>query len=156
MAILHSLIKYIPKSSFTSKILPFTSNHFKEANFPKNIESMYDYVYREKKVDKNKYFQISKILNDGSHKDDFHEKLTINCLIYKNHDYIILENNSVIFDKNCDIYYNYGLNVVLSDRKTKYNTNYKIHFSNFMYANQLDLYEHYNNRIQKIYDNIHF
>jgi hypothetical protein len=143
---------FVPKSSFTAKILPSTSLFFRTCNFPHNLELEYNHLYKERVAHEGLYFDISKQIYKRYEKESYVEKLLITTLIHKNNDFIILENNSILFNKNGDLNNNYALNVVLSDFGNTYTTNYKICFDNFKDANKLDLYYHFNHRIQNIYD----
>jgi len=143
---------FIPKSSFTTKILPSTSLFFRTCNFPVNLELEYNHLYKERVIHQGLYFDISKQNYKGYEKESYIEKLLITTLIHKNNGFIILENNCILFNKNRDLTNNYALNVVLSDFENTYTTNYKIGFDNFKNANNLDLYEHFNGRLQNIYD----
>ncbi len=147
---------YIPIACFTSKILPYTTIFFRQTQFPLNILRDYDKTFKERLVYKNIYFDISKVISEGKLQDNYFEKLSLTCLIHKHHQFIVLENNSILFNKKYDIKNNYGLNVVFSNNNDKYNHNYKMNFHNFKNANDLHLYNYYNEKIQNIYNEISF
>lgn len=152
---MYKLNQFVPKSSFTSKLLPFTTPFFRESNFPKNFEAEYNKIYKERILYNDLYIDISKKLLDGSSRHNYLEKIVITSIIHKSKHFIILENNTISFNKTPDLINNYILSAVYSDFNKEYVKNYKINFNNFKDGYKLDLYNFYNDEIKDLYNKIY-